>query len=106
MNQTSLFALIFFSLSFNATGQYKYGLTPSGYNDYLESVRLNPENELIDLKKHIPDVVLDIRYATTNNFTGQRIYDLARAYARKPVAEALKKIQTELKKKGLGIKIF
>jgi D-alanyl-D-alanine dipeptidase len=61
---------------------------------------------LIDLEQHIPNIVLDIRYATTNNFTGQRIYDLAKAYARKPVADALKKIQAELKKEGLGIKIF
>ncbi len=50
--------------------------------------------------------MLDIRYATTNNFTGERIYTLARAYARKPVAEALKKVQEELKPQGLGIKVF
>lgn len=106
MNQTSLFAIIFFLLSFNATGQYKYGLTPTGYNAYLENVGANPDKELIDLAKHIPEIVLDIRYATTNNFTGQRIYDLAKAYARKPVADALKKIQAELKREGLGIKIF
>lgn len=106
MNQVSLFAIIFFLLSFNATGQYKYGLTPTGYNAYIENVGANPDKELIDLAQHIPDIVLDIRYATTNNFTGQRIYDLAKAYARKPVADALKKIQAELKKEGLGIKIF
>ncbi|MEX2230875.1 MAG: M15 family metallopeptidase [Cyclobacteriaceae bacterium] len=106
MNQTSLFAIIFFLLSFNAIGQYKYGLTPTGYDAYLESVGANPDKELIDIAKHIPDIVLDIRYATTNNFTGQRVYDLAKAYARKPVADALKKIHAELKKDGLGIKIF
>jgi len=50
--------------------------------------------------------VLDIRYATTNNFTGEKIYSIAKAYARKPVAEALKKIQADLKSQGLGIKIF
>jgi D-alanyl-D-alanine dipeptidase len=61
---------------------------------------------LIDLTKFIPGIVLDIRYATTNNFTGEQIYNLARAYARKPVAEALKKIQDDLREQGLGIKIF
>ncbi len=86
--------------------QYKYGLTPTGLDQYKASVKINPEKELIDLEEFIPGVVLDIRYATTNNFTGQKIYTLAKAYARKPVAEALKKIQAELKIMGLGIKIF
>lgn len=61
--------------------------------------------ELVDLEKIIPGLQLDIRYATTNNFTGEVIYKLAKAYARKPVAEALKKVQTDLKKKGLELKI-
>ena len=86
--------------------QYQYGLQPTSYKPYLESVKLDPQKELIDLAEFIPGLVLDIRYATTNNFTGERIYDLAKAYARKPVAESLKKIQEELKALGLGIKIF
>ncbi len=28
--------------------------------------------DLVDVQKRIPGVVLDIRYATTNNFTGNR----------------------------------
>ena len=62
--------------------------------------------ELIDLEKFIPGVVLDIRYATTNNFTKEKIYALSKAYARKPVAEALKNAQAEFVKQGVGIKIF
>lgn len=72
----------------------------------MQSIKSNPDNELIDLEKSIPGIVLDIRYATNNNFTGERIYTLAKAYARKPVAEALKRIQADLKTKGLGVKIF
>lgn len=86
--------------------QNKYGLTPVKLDEYKQSVKANPENELINLEKHIPGIVVDIRYATTNNFTGEQIYNLARAYARKPVADALKKIQADLKLKGLGLKIF
>ncbi|HMR56586.1 MAG TPA: M15 family metallopeptidase, partial [Cyclobacteriaceae bacterium] len=80
--------------------QNKYGLTPVKLDEYKQSVKANPENELINLEKHIPGIVVDIRYATTNNFTGEQIYNLARAYARKPVADALKKIQADLKLKG------
>ena len=89
-----------------ATAQYKYGLVPMGYAAYVASVKTHPEKELVDLAAFIPGVVLDIRYATTNNFTGERIYDRAKAYARRPVAEALRKIQQELKTQGLGVKIF
>lgn len=86
--------------------QYRYGLQPFGYEAYQKSVQADPDKTLIDLAEYIPGIVLDIRYATTNNFTGEKIYDEAKAYARKPVAEALRKAQAELKKQGLGIKIF
>jgi zinc D-Ala-D-Ala dipeptidase len=84
----------------------KYGLSPTKLEAYNASVKENPNKELIDLEKLIPGLVLDIRYATTNNFAGERIYTLAKAYARKPVAEALKRAQAVLKKQGLGIKVF
>jgi zinc D-Ala-D-Ala dipeptidase len=100
-----LFILVsLFSISTFA--QNKYGLTPMKMEDYKKSVKTNPENELVNLAEFIPGLALDIRYATTNNFTGQRIYNLARAYARKPVAESLKKIQADLKAQGLALKIF
>jgi zinc D-Ala-D-Ala dipeptidase len=86
--------------------QYAYGLKPVTYEDYTKSVKANPQNELINLEEVIPGIVLDIRYAATNNFTGEKIYNLPRAYARKPVAEALKKAQAEFAKHGIGIKIF
>ena len=49
----------------------------------------NPNFELVDLEDFIPGIKLDIRYATENNFTGQKVYESAKAYARWPVAKAL-----------------
>ncbi len=86
--------------------QYKYGLKPMTYSSYVESVKSDPKNELVDLEKLVPGLVMDIRYATKNNFTGEQIYAVAKAYARRPVAESLQKIQAELKPLGLGIKMF
>lgn len=86
--------------------QYKYGLKVTNLKEYQASVKLNPKKELVDLQQYIPGIALDIRYATTNNFTGEKIYNLAKAYARKPVADAVKRAQAELQKQGLGIKIF
>lgn len=76
------------------------------YEAYEASLEKNPEKQLVDLEQVVPGVVLDIRYATKDNFTGERIYDQAKAYARRPVAEALARVQAELAKQGLGIKIF
>lgn len=81
-------------------------LVVSSYNQYLASVKSNPDNELVEIKKAIPNITLDIRYATKNNFMQQIMYKQARAFARKPVVESLKKIQNELNKKGYGLKIF
>ncbi len=99
--------LIFvFLCSLPAAAQYKYGLTPMKYSAYAESVKSDEARELIDLQKYVRGILLDIRYATTNNFTGEKIYDEAKAYARKPVADALRRIQGDLQKQGLGLKIF
>ncbi|HWA33643.1 MAG TPA: M15 family metallopeptidase [Cyclobacteriaceae bacterium] len=75
------------------------------YAQYQASIKTNPNKELVDLEKFIPDMIMDIRYASNNNFTGKKIYNLAKAYARKPVAEALKAAQAEFRKLGYGIKM-
>ncbi len=75
-------------------------------SDYNSLVLQNPNMELVDLEEYIPNIKLDIRYATENNFTGKIIYTTAKAYARKPVAMALKHLQDSLNKLGLGLKIY
>src|SRR4051794_11514237 len=64
------------------------------------------EDELEDVEKVIPGVVLDIRYATTNNFTGQQLYPVARCFLRREPAESLRQVQEELRGLGLALKIF
>lgn len=78
----------------------------NSYNQYLASIKTNPDNELVEIKKAIPNIKLDIRYATKNNFMQQVMYKQARAFVRRPVIDALKKIQKELNKKGYALKIF
>jgi len=98
--------LFIFIIPFSIQAQYKYGLTPVTYDQYQQQVKIAPEKELIDLEKFISGIVLDIRYATTNNFTSEQIYNLSKAYARKPVAESLKRAQAEFANHGVGIKIY
>ncbi|RYG20493.1 MAG: D-alanyl-D-alanine dipeptidase [Chitinophagaceae bacterium] len=103
--------LFFIVISFNACSQQnaqnKYGLkVVNDFKVYKADLAKNPNLELVDIKKAIPSVVLDIRYATKNNFMKQVMYKQARAFARKPVVEKLKLIQAALKKSGYGLKIY
>jgi D-alanyl-D-alanine dipeptidase len=110
MIKFNLLALFFFlSVTVNAQNKplaIKKLVIVNSYSQYLASVKSNPNNELVEIKKAIPTIKLDIRYATKNNFMQQVMYKQARAFARKPVVESLKKIQKELNKKGYGLKIF
>ncbi|WP_406824743.1 M15 family metallopeptidase [Pedobacter sp. KACC 23697] len=105
----NLLVLFVFSVAVNAQNKpvpIKKLVIVNSYNQYQASVKSNPNNELVEIKKAIPTIKLDIRYATRNNFMQQVMYKQARAFARKPVVDALKKIQKELSKKGYGLKIY
>lgn len=74
--------------------------------EYRQQVAENAEMELVDLEGEISNIRLDIRYATKNNFTGEVIYPAAKAYARKPVAQALQKVQDSLSLYNLALRIY
>lgn len=62
--------------------------------------------DLVELEQCIPDIVLDIRYATTENFTGTVVYPEARCFLAKNAALALAGVQNTLKEQGYRLKIF
>ena len=64
------------------------------------------QTDLVELVRVIPDLVLDIRYATPNNFTGKAVYPSARCFLAKEPALALRDVQAELKTLGYGLKVF
>lgn len=73
---------------------------------YDRQVQADPSKRLVDLQQFIPGIVLDIRYATTNNFMHEQLYPIAKAYARYPAAVALRDVEKELSKENLDLKIF
>jgi D-alanyl-D-alanine dipeptidase len=73
---------------------------------YQELIQINTDNQLVNLESEIPNIVLDIRYATVDNFTGQKIYTEPKAFARRPVAVALKRVQNILAEKGIGLIVY
>ncbi|MDR3665515.1 MAG: M15 family metallopeptidase [Ignavibacteriaceae bacterium] len=97
-----LYSIICFGQSVN-----KYGLTIiDDTSFYRKEVERDSLNKFVDLEKFIPGIKLDIKYATKNNFVGVPVYTEAKAFLRLPAAYALKKVQAELKKRGLGLKVY
>jgi D-alanyl-D-alanine dipeptidase len=66
----------------------------------------NRKPDLVDIQKVDPRIRLDIRYATADNFTKQKVYDEAVCYLRPAVAERLSRVQAELDRSGLGLKLW
>ena len=62
--------------------------------------------DLVEVTGLEPTIRLDIRYATTRNFMGIQLYEAAKAFLQRPAAEALTRVQKELKKYGYGLIVY
>lgn len=72
---------------------------------YYES--LMKKHGLVDLNTIVPDVVVDMRYATTNNFTGKNLYGcLKKAYVHPELAISIKKAQQILNEIKPGYRLI
>jgi len=78
------------------------------WKEFKRQVKTDSSKRMLELKKVIPGLVYDLRYATTNNFMRRQMYseNTKVTFLRLPAALALQKVQSELNEKGLGIKIF
>lgn len=63
------------------------------------------ESDLVDIKALDDSIQTDIRYATTNNFTGSVFYKQPRAFMQRPAAEAVVRAHRQLEPRGLGLLI-
>lgn len=63
---------------------------------------------LVNVQSLDPTFVVDLRYATANNFTGAPLpgYQANRAYLRREAAAALARVQRDVRPRGLALKIF
>jgi len=62
--------------------------------------------DLVDLQSFIPQIQIDLKYATTDNFTGQIVYNFPCCLLRKEAATALRDVQAELETMGLNLKVW
>src|SRR5262245_34460189 len=63
----------------------------------------SPGPDLVDLAAIDPSIRLDLRYATTDNFTGVAVYPVARCLLRRDAAERLARVQRRLRADGVGL---
>lgn len=77
-------------------------------NVYRQQVVDDPEKEMVELRRVIPSIIYDLRYATRRNFVGRAMYPVntRQAFLRKKAALALQNVQKELAEKGYGLKIW
>jgi len=63
---------------------------------------------MIDIQSIAPDIALDIRYASRDNFVGEPIdgYDAPRCYLLRPAAHALQRVERALREQGFRLKVF
>jgi CubicO group peptidase (beta-lactamase class C family)/D-alanyl-D-alanine dipeptidase len=79
----------------------------------LEALRATPPAEagefrapeLVDITSLDPTIQLDVRYATTNNFMNAVFYETPRAFAQRPAAQALVRVNRRLAQRGYGLLI-
>lgn len=123
MKLITLIGVVFWTCSF------AFSLEPAKKNDLTSNVFQNKEvlqfdrqsspldskpfqeheaisSNLVDIESIIPDIHLELKYASINNFTGQIVYNFNKCLLLKEAALKLREVQRELKAFGLGIKIW
>ena len=64
------------------------------------------DDAFVPVLDYIPDMIVDLRYATEDNFTGERIYPFRDAYLRYSTVRKLLMAQELLASEGLGLKLW
>lgn len=66
-----------------------------------------PDTEdFVAVTDYIPDLLVDLKYATEDNFTGKAIYNFSVPYLRYGTVCKLALVQEELRSMGLGLKLW
>lgn len=79
----------------------------SRFAEYKDSAGRDSLQRMVEVKTFLPSVVYDLRYATQNNFTGEKLYRKGdKTFLRLPAAEALRDAANELAAQGYALKIW
>jgi len=62
--------------------------------------------DLVDVKEVNPRIIVDMKYATEDNFVKKRLYDSNTCFLKRPTAIKLDAVQKELERINLGLKVW
>ncbi len=74
--------------------------------DLVASVRQDFTKRMVLVENFVQPCISFFYYAGTENFTHQKLYHNPKVLVRKPVAEALQRVQHDLKENGAGLAFF
>ncbi|MCY7354213.1 MAG: M15 family metallopeptidase [Lysobacter sp.] len=84
------------------------GCTSAPVEPTVSPARTAEQAGLTDIQTLVPDIALDVRYAGVDNFVGARIdgYDAPKCLLLAPVAEALRRVELELRQQNMRLKLY
>ena len=62
--------------------------------------------DLVDIKEVNPHIIVDMKYATEDNFTKKKLYDSNTCFLRRSTAVKLDAVQKELERMNLGLRVW
>jgi D-alanyl-D-alanine dipeptidase len=97
-------AILFITITIVATGPAfrAWGETKGEASAHLPGKAV----DIVDIKEVNPRIVVDMKYATGDNFTKKRLYDSNTCFLRRTTAVKLDAVQKELEGMNLGLKVW
>ena len=62
--------------------------------------------EMVNVQSVVPNIRVELKYATQDNFTGHSVYSFQECFLLRCVSLKLLEVQQELEKRGLGLTIW
>lgn len=72
----------------------------------LDAMPERKPEDFVKVTDYIPDIVVELKYATMDNFTGNRVYNFSDVYLRYGTVLKLMEVQKELRQQGILLKIW
>ena len=72
----------------------------------LDEMPKREPDDFVKVRDYIPDLVVELKYATSSNFTGSVVYDFTEVYLRYSTVLKLMDVQAELREQGLRLKVW
>ena len=81
-------------------------LLPTGPETVVPCQPEPADSDFVPVRDYIPDLAVELKYSTEENFTGKVIYEFRDAYLRYGTVKKLMAAQQQLSEQGLGLKLW